>query len=195
MGTCPTTGIRTARSRRDDCAVAGIGGNRHVSGMGSPLTYLGQRPTLAIIGPPAIALGTAMVAQHGFGLAPCELCVWQRWPYVAAAAVGVAALVLPRAATLWLLLAAVAFAVSAGVGVFHAGVEQGLWKGLESCSAISTPDSLEALKAQVMGAQPARCDQVPFAFLGLSIAGWNAVFGALAAGLMLLLAATRNRSR
>lgn len=163
--------------------------------MSSRLSYLARRPALAIIVPPVIALGTAMVAQHGFGLAPCELCVWQRWPYVAAAALAVPALLLPRAAAYWLLLAAVAFALSAGFGVFHAGVEQGFWRGLESCSAISTPDSLEALKAQVMGAQPARCDQIPFAFLGLSIAGWNAVFGALSAVLMLLLIDKRIRSR
>ncbi|GJL87107.1 MAG: dihydroneopterin aldolase [Minwuia thermotolerans] len=162
--------------------------------MSNRLSYLARRPALAIIVPPTIALGTAMVAQHGFGLAPCELCVWQRWPYVAAAALVVPAFLLPRAAVYWLLLAAVAFALSAGFGVFHAGVEQGLWRGLESCSAISTPDSLDALKAQVMGTQPARCDQIPFAFLGLSIAGWNAVFGALSAVLMLLLIDKRIRS-
>lgn len=182
-------------AHRDVCAVARIGASRHVSPMSSRLSYLARRPALAIIAPPTIALGTAMLAQHGFGLAPCELCVWQRWPYVAAAALAVPALLLPRAAVFWLLLAAVALAVSAGFGVFHAGVEQGFWKGLESCSAISTPDSLDALKAQVLGAQPARCDQIPFAFLGLSIAGWNAVFGTLSSLLMLALAANRIRSR
>lgn len=163
--------------------------------MRSVLTYLAARPGIAIILPSAIALGMAMVAQHGFALPPCPLCVWQRWPYVIAIAIGVLAILVPRAGTVLLLLAAVAFATSAGVGVFHAGVEQGLWKGLESCSAISTPDSLADLKAQIMGAQPARCDQIPFAFLGLSIAGWNAVFGTLAALLMLYLAALKIRNR
>ncbi len=162
--------------------------------MTSTMTYLAARPGVAIIVPPAIALGMAMVAQHGFALPPCPLCVWQRWPYAVAIALGVLALVVPRAGVMLLLLAAVAFAVSAGVGVFHAGVEQGFWKGLESCSAVSTPDSLADLKAQIMGTQPARCDQIPFAFLGLSIAGWNAVFGSLSALLMLYLAALKIRS-
>ena len=163
--------------------------------MSGSLSYLAARPALAIIVPPAIALGTAMVAQHGFGLPPCELCIWQRWPYAAAAVLVVPALLLPRAAVFWLALAALAFAASAGVGVFHAGVEQGLWRGLESCSAISTPESLEALKVQIMGTQPARCDQIPFALLGLSIAGWNVVFGTLSALLMLTLVTTRIRGR
>lgn len=185
----------SARPYRDNDAVARLAGAGHGSAMRSALTYLAARPGLAIILPPAIALGMAMVAQYGFALPPCPLCVWQRWPYVIALAPGVLAVLMPRAGVVLLLLAAAAFATSAGIGVFHAGVEQGLWKGLESCSAISTPDNLADLKAQIMGAQPARCDQIPFAFLGLSIAGWNAVFGTLAALLMLCLATLKNRSR
>ena len=96
------------QAHRDVCAVARIGVSSHVSPMNSRLSYLARRPALAIIVPPAIALGTAMVAQHGFGLAPCELCVWQRWPYAAAAALVVPAFLLPRTAVYCLLLAAVA---------------------------------------------------------------------------------------
>ncbi|MEC9347296.1 MAG: disulfide bond formation protein B [Pseudomonadota bacterium] len=154
-----------------------------------------DRPGLAILAPPVLALGAALVAQYVFGLAPCELCIWQRWPYVAAIAIGLLALVFPRFATPLLVLAALAFATTAGIGVFHAGVEEGLWKGLESCSDAGTPDSLEALKAQIMGAQPARCDQVAFWFLGLSMAGWNVVFGGLATLAMLALAVARPRGR
>ncbi|MDF1720100.1 MAG: disulfide bond formation protein B [Minwuia sp.] len=184
----------TIKPRRDNDVVARLSGSVHGSSMRSVLTYLAARPAIAIVVPPAIALGMAMLAQYGFALPPCPLCVWQRWPYVVAIALGLVAFAMPRGGAALLLLAAVAFATSAGVGMFHAGVEQGLWKGLESCSAISTPDTLADLKAQIMGAQPARCDQIPFAFLGLSIAGWNAVFGTLAAILMLYLAALRIRS-
>lgn len=153
------------------------------------------RPGLVILAVPVLALGAALLAQFGFGLAPCELCLWQRWPYVAALGIGAAALVVPRAALPLVLLAAIAFATTAGIAVFHAGVEEGLWKGLETCSAADTPATLDALRAQVMGAQPARCDQVAFWFLGLSMAGWNAVFGGLSALAMLALAVVLLRRR
>lgn len=147
---------------------------------------------LLILAIPAIALGTALISQYGFGLEPCALCVWQRWPYAGAFAVALLALVLR---THWAvpLLAAICFGLSAGFGVFHAGVEQGLWEGLATCSGADTPGSIEALRAQVLGKQPARCDQIPFSFLGLSIAGWNVVYGGLAALLMLTLSFRRRR--
>ena len=145
---------------------------------------------LAIAAVAALALGTALVAQYVFGLEPCALCVWQRWPYAAALAVAVLALLLKGGARWWALAAAACFALTAGFGVFHAGVEEGLWEGLATCSGADTPDSLESLRAQVLGKQPARCDQVPFEFLGLSIAGWNAVYAAAAALVMLAVAAT-----
>ena len=37
---------------------------------------------IALLVPAALLLG-ALVAQHGFGLYPCEMCMWQRWPHVA----------------------------------------------------------------------------------------------------------------
>lgn len=143
----------------------------------------------------ALALGTALVAQYVFGLAPCPLCVWQRWPYLAALIVGAAAWALGWRNGWVALILALCFAATAGVGVFHVGVEEGLWKGLETCSGPGTPGDIDSLRSQVLGAQPARCDQVPFAFLGLSIAGWNVVFAGFATLSMLLLAVRRAAGR
>lgn len=157
------------------------------------LQRIDQNLFLAILLVPAVALGTALISQYVFGLEPCALCVWQRWPY--AAAFGVAALaLLIRDHWIVPLLAAVCFGTSAGFGVFHMGVEQGLWEGLATCAGAGTPDSLEALRAQIAGKQPARCDEIPFSFLGLSIAGWNFVYGTVAALLMLAVAFRRWRT-
>ena len=41
------------------------------------------------------ALCIAWLAQYGFGLAPCELCYWQRYGYWAAIALGVVAILQP----------------------------------------------------------------------------------------------------
>lgn len=129
----------------------------------------------------AASLGAAFVAQYGFGLAPCELCIWQRWPYAASILLGLAALLLPRWRAPLLVLAALSFAAGAGIAVFHVGVEEKWWQGLASCSGAPTPKSLEELRVQLMTAPVVRCDEAAFRFLGLSMAGWNVIWAALLA--------------
>lgn len=139
------------------------------------MTLTGKTLTLiATIGSAALLAG-AFSFQHIGGLAPCTLCLWQRWPHAAAIVIGVLALTTGWRGVRW--LGALAVLVSAGIAGFHAGVEQGWWLGLQSCSAgsiagISTADLLNPA-ADV--AAPVRCDQIPWALLGVSMAGWNMI--------------------
>lgn len=123
-------------------------------------------------------LALVLVAQYGFGLPPCEMCHWQRWPYIAALGFGLGAVLLPRWRTQLLGLAALSFAITGGIGVFHAGVEWKWWQGLTSCGSTSTATSLEDLRAQIMAAPVVRCDEAAIRVLGLSMAGWNALWAA-----------------
>ncbi len=121
---------------------------------------------------PAALLGGALGSQYLGGLSPCEMCYWQRWPH--AAAIILAALSFTSAATAprsrqLVLLAAAAIAVSGAIGVFHAGVELGLWEGLTRCTSSAT--SLQ----DILSAPIVRCDQVQWSLLGISMAGWNAI--------------------
>lgn len=125
--------------------------------------------TLAIAIPAAL-LGGAYLSQYGFGLYPCEMCWWQRYPHFAALAFGLLSLVIePR--RLWIALAACAVIVSGLVGGFHAGVEYGWWEGLTQCtSALDTSgDPMEA----IMNAPMVRCDAAQWDLFGISLAGWN----------------------
>lgn len=139
----------------------------------------------------AALLAGALAFQHLGGLAPCALCIWQRWPHVAAVALGLAALALGGRALP--LLGAAAALTTAGIGVFHAGVEQGWWEGLATCAGGSIAGlSVEALlDPSVAVAAPARCDEIPWSFAGLSMAVWNAVLSAGLAGVWLAAAAAR----
>ncbi len=97
-------------------------------------------PLLALIAP-LLLYGGALVSQYGFGLHPCEMCYWQRWPHQVAMVLAALALLLRRsdaAMRALTLLSAVAIAVSGAIGVFHAGVEYGLWEGLTTCSTAAT---------------------------------------------------------
>ncbi|WPZ35782.1 disulfide bond formation protein B [Thalassobaculum sp. OXR-137] len=134
---------------------------------------------LFVAGAAAAALIAALISQYGFDLQPCVLCIWQRWPYVAAILLGVAAAALRRnraAAAALTALAILAVLVSGGIGAFHVGVEQGWWEGTSGCGSLSSTDDLAALRAQIMSAPIVRCDEIAFSLLGISMAGWNVLF-------------------
>jgi disulfide bond formation protein DsbB len=119
----------------------------------------------------AILLG-ALALQYLGGLPPCPLCIWQRWPYAALIALGVVGWRWhPRA---MLGLATLVLLTGAGLAAYHVGIEQGWWALPAGCVAGGDAESIEDLKRMMAEAPPA-CDQVSFAFLGLTLAGWNLV--------------------
>jgi len=122
------------------------------------------------LGVPALLLAGAYASQYVFGLFPCEMCWWQRYPHFAAVALALIGLVAaPRG--LWVALAALAILASGLIGGFHAGVEYGWWEGITSCSTVDLGggDPLEA----IMNAPLVRCDQAPWTLMGVSLAGFN----------------------
>ena len=133
---------------------------------------LGQARLLALLVPAGL-LGGALFSQYVGGLYPCEMCYWQRWPHGAAILLALGALVSPlespRTRPL-VLLAALAVAISGLIGVYHAGVELGLWEGITLCTTGGATSLEEILNVPLV-----RCDQVQWAFLGISMAGWNAL--------------------
>lgn len=148
---------------------------------------------LALLGSSAL-LGGALAFQYLGGLAPCEMCYWQRWPHLAAILLGLAALAFARTAgrRVLVMLAGMAILVSAGIALFHAGVELHWWQGPTTCSAAPTSSaSTQDIIAEVLAAPIVRCDAVPWELFGLSLAGWNALLSALIGGAVLWLASRR----
>ncbi|MBL9068379.1 MAG: disulfide bond formation protein B [Sphingopyxis sp.] len=149
---------------------------------------------LVALAAPLLLYGGALVSQFGFGLHPCEMCYWQRWPHQAAIVLAALALLLranDKAMRGLTVLAAIAIAISGGIGIFHAGVEYGFWEGLTTCSTTqSGPISLE----QIMATPIIRCDVPQWQFLGISLAGFNAIFSLAAAALVLTLLRRRPTS-
>lgn len=136
------------------------------------------------LGLPAALLGGAYLSEYGFGLFPCEMCWWQRWPHFAALGLALASFVAPPRRA-WIALAAVAIIISGAIGGFHAGVEYGWWEGITGCSTALDPsaDPLEA----VMNAPLVRCDLAPWSFLGVSLAGWNFLISTIGGCVILAL--------
>ncbi|MCE8005842.1 disulfide bond formation protein B [Aestuariivita sp.] len=139
----------------------------------------------------AALLLAAFAFQHLGGMAPCALCLWQRWPHGAAVLLGVAALLL--GGRLWPALGALAALGTAGIGAYHTGVERGWWEGPSSCTSgdIGSLDA-DALFDQIMAAPLVRCDEVPWEMLGLSMASWNALAALGLAGLWIMAARAKD---
>ncbi|MDO5369336.1 disulfide bond formation protein B [Paracoccus sp. (in: a-proteobacteria)] len=128
------------------------------------------------------ALLAAALFFQSIGYAPCELCILQRWPHLAAAVIAVAI-----AATgfrrIWGVLGLVAAVLATAFAIHHVGVEQAWWAGPSACSgglgdlSAVTP---QELLARIQGAPVVRCDEPSWHFLGLTMAAWNAILsGAL----------------
>ncbi|MDC1198754.1 disulfide bond formation protein B [bacterium] len=139
---------------------------------------------LAALGSVAL-LGGALISQYFGGLAPCPMCIWQRWPHGIAIGLGAVALL-----TGWRLIAplgAAVVATGAGIGVFHTGVERGWWEGPTTCTSNQAADlTTDQLLEAIMAAPMVRCDEVAWEFLTLSMASWNAIISLGIAGVWLL---------
>lgn len=145
----------------------------------TPLQSRNAAYALALIVPAAL-MGGALVSQYVFGLYPCQMCWWQRYPHIAAIVLAVLALTMKGKGSgdLAVTLAAIAIGISGLIGGFHAGVEYNWWEGVTACSTVAgVGNPLDA----IMNAPVVRCDVAPWSMFGISLAGFNFLISTVAA--------------
>jgi len=134
------------------------------------------------------AILMAWSSQIFGGLVPCELCLEQRIPYYVGLPILFVVLLVWNRLPLpvWF----VAMAAATGVfiwgtymGAYHAGVEWGFWPGPTACTGVGDMMDFSALNnlTPVIG-----CDVVQFRFLGISLAGYNALVSLAVVALLLV---------
>ena len=133
---------------------------------------------VAVVG--ALALCTVYFFQYVLLLAPCPLCLEQRYAFYVC---------VPLAALLWLganhgasrkvlllgfLVIAGVMLWNTGLSAYHAGVEWKLWQGPTDCSGpIDKFGSVGNMLNQLQRISLVRCDEASWRFLGISLAGWD----------------------
>src|SRR2546423_15191099 len=146
---------------------------------------------------PLALLAGAFGSQYFGGLYPCEMCWWQRYAHTAALGFAALAFTAPAPSSVsrgLTLLAALAIAVSGGIGVYHAGVEAKIFEGFTVCTATVHPGASTAdLLKQITHAPLVRCDEVQWSFLGISMAGGNAIISLSGAATIVFLLAKSAR--
>ena len=162
------------------------------------MTSLDKARAIAIAVPAALLAGAYGSEIFG-GLFPCEMCWWQRYAHFAGLGLALLSLVLRKApdrgrSFVW--LAALAILTSGAIGAYHAGVEADIFEGFTQCTSTGSAGlSSEEMLKQIMAAPIVRCDDIQFQFLGISMAGWNAILSILAALSILWLSLRRPRTR
>lgn len=139
----------------------------------------GRRLSL-LAGAGSAALLIAALGFQAAGYAPCELCILQRWPHVAAVVLALLVWWTGRVHGL-AILGMIAAGTAMGLAIYHSGVEWTLWPGPSHCSGSignMARMSPQELLTRLQSTPVVRCDEVAWRFLGLSMAAWNAVFSA-----------------
>ena len=140
-------------------------------------------------------LAGAFGSEYIGGLSPCEMCWWQRYAHIAALAPAALAFTGPagsQRSRYLTIVAAIAIAVSGAIGVYHAGVELGIFEGFTTCTANSAGATTADIFRKIAGAPLIRCDQVQWSLLGISMAGWNAILSLGGAAVITFLALRRD---
>lgn len=156
----------------------------------TPPRPLDKLASLLAFGLGLVAILGAWGSQIFGGLAPCELCLEQRWPYYVGLPILAAILVLWNRLplTAWYIgmaIVALAFAWGIYLGVYHSGVEWGFWPGPTLCTGLGDPNlSFGDLSGEIEAVIP--CDHVQFRFLGISLAGYNALVSLAIVALLLV---------
>jgi disulfide bond formation protein DsbB len=131
----------------------------------------------------ALMLAIAHAFETFGGLAPCILCLQQRtvyWVAIGVSAVGLVLHWLPtktRFDRVFCAILAVVFLVGMGIAIRHAGAEWKWWPGPAACAANRVTVTAADLNAALSGARlkMPSCEEAAWRFLGLSMAGWNAI--------------------
>jgi len=158
----------------------------------TPAMMSDRTAALVIAAAAAATILGAYFFQYVLGLPPCPLCLEQRYPYYIAIPLAlVVALGAGLDAPEWrvrsgFVLLAAAMLVTAGIGVYHAGIEWKFWQGPTECSGElpALGGGIDLLK-QMQTTSVVRCDEAAWRLFGLSLAGYNV----LIAGVLALLAA------
>lgn len=162
--------------------------------------YFWQNPLVVALLLSASLLAGAYGFQYIGGMTPCDLCWPQRYAHMVIIILSAGGLLLKGRAK-WLpgfftALVALAFAASAAVSGYHAGVEQKWWKGPTTCTSdgLAQGDdmNMENIFDNLMTAKLVLCDEIPWSLLGISMAGYNFL---ISSATLLFLVATLFLSR
>jgi len=132
------------------------------------------------------SLSIAYFIQYVLGHKPCNLCIIERVPYIAAIILISLIFILNRYQKIISSLVLIFFIFGALVSFYHFGIEQGFFSESLICElSNSNPINKEELLSQLKMSEIISCKDVTFRFLGLSLATINTIISVMLSGIMI----------
>ena len=133
-----------------------------------------------------LSLSIAYFIQYILGHKPCNLCIIERIPYIAAIILISLIFILNRYQKIISSLILIFFIFGAVVSFYHFGIEQGFFSESLVCDlGNSQPLNKEDLLNQLKKTEIVSCKDVTFRFLGLSLATINTVISLILSGIII----------
>ena len=133
-----------------------------------------------------LSLSIAYFIQYVLGHKPCNLCIIERIPYIAAIILISLVFILNKYQKIISSLILIFFIFGAVVSFYHFGIEQGFFSESLVCDlGNSRPLNKEELLNQLKKAEIVSCKDVTFRFLGLSLATINTVISLILSGIII----------
>ncbi len=133
-----------------------------------------------------ISLSIAYFIQYALDHKPCNLCIIERFPYIAAIILISLTFILNKYEKMISSIILVFFIFGAIVSFYHFGIEQGFFSESLICE-LNNNNSLnkEELLNQLKKAEIISCKDVTFRFLGFSLATINTIISLILSGIMI----------
>ena len=133
-----------------------------------------------------LSLSIAYFIQYVLGHKPCNLCIIERIPYIAAIILISLIFILNRYQKIMSSLILIFFVFGVIVSFYHFGIEQGFFSESLICElGESKPSNKEELLNQLKKTEIISCKDVTFRFLGLSLATINTIISIILSGIMI----------
>ena len=133
-----------------------------------------------------LTLSIAYFIQYVLGHKPCNLCIIERIPYIAAIILISLIFILNRYQKIISSLILIFFIFGAVVSFYHFGIEQGFFSESLVCDlGNGQPLNEEDLLKQLKKTEIVSCKDVTFRFLGLSLATINTVISLILSGIII----------
>ena len=133
-----------------------------------------------------LSLSIAYFIQYVLGHKPCNLCIIERIPYIAAIILISLIFIFNKYQKIFSSLILIFFVFGAVVSFYHFGIEQGFFSESLVCDlGNSQPLNKEELLNQLKKTEVVSCKDVTFRFSGLSLATINTIISIILSGIMI----------
>ena len=133
-----------------------------------------------------LSLSIAYFIQYVLGHKPCNLCIIERIPYIAAIILISLIFIISKYEKIISSIVLVFFIFGAVVSFYHFGIEQSFFSESLICElSNNNPLNKEDLLNQLKKAEIVSCKDVTFRFLGLSLATINTIISIILSGIMI----------